>query len=50
MTAATITPFDSDSESRYEAFRAMRSEAGIHDLEGGQRFFVSRRAVEGQVL
>lgn len=46
MTKAMVDPFDSESENRYEAFRAMRTEAPVHETRGGQRFFVSQRAVE----
>ncbi len=46
MKKSQINPFDSESENRYEAFRAMRADAPVHETEGGQLFIVSQRAVE----
>jgi cytochrome P450 len=46
MKKSEINPFDSESENRYEAFRAMRAEAPVHETEGGQRFIVSQEGVE----
>jgi cytochrome P450 len=46
MKKTEIDPFDSESETRYEAFRRMRAEGPIHEVPGGQRFVVSQAAVE----
>ena len=45
MKKAPINPFDSKSENRYEAFRAMRGEAPVHEVPGGRRFVVSQKGV-----
>jgi cytochrome P450 len=41
-----VDPFDSDSETRYEAFRQLRARGPIHQVEGGQLFVVQQAAVE----
>ena len=45
MKNARINPFDSKSENRYEAFRAMRREAAVHEVVGSRRFVVSQKGV-----
>ena len=45
MKKAPINPFDSESENRHEAFRAMRREAAVHEVAGSRRFVVSQRGV-----